>query len=204
MATPKVAQTPTTYKRPYKAPAHAVLAPTAPLKRSQPLAKQKKTAAQKQWEAEERKEKAERWEKMFEQQLQAEHMPPHEHDKLFLDGFMYRGDFFWRADKFCVEIDGGLGINQMSKRGQEKWIRDYGLAVMAGAEPPKLPTQGGHHNSPEGYEHDRIRDIEAFLQGWTTIRLTPNMVKDGTGISYVVRCYHAHCQRNSNNKKRSA
>lgn len=219
MVAKKVATTPREPREP-REPSRVVLTPKARLARQAPLiakapklpnvsatarsarsGKPGKTEAQKAWDKAERKAQAERWEVQFAQQLLAYHLPPAERNALFLDGFMYRGDFIWRADRFCVEIDGGLGIHQMSKSAQRKWLQEAALLQMAGASVPPLPTQGGHHNSPEGYEHDRIRDIEAFLQGWVTIRLTPNMVEDGSGVRYVVRCYLAHCQRRAHQER---
>ena len=47
------------------------------------------------------------------------------------------------------------------------------------------------HTSGQGYEKDRIRDAEALLLGFITLRLTGNMIKSGVGIVYLERIWRA-------------
>lgn len=47
----------------------------------------------------------------------------------------------------------------------------------------------GRHNRAAGRSADCERDILAILNGYTVIRLTTNMVKNGDGIKYTKKIY---------------
>lgn len=150
-------------------------------------AKSEKTDAQQTWEREKRKAKAEHFENLFWQQLMGEYVADlFVRNKPFLDGFNYLADFASARHRLAVEIDGGVGIGQMNKQQQRRYLQEQALLLLAGKE-PQLRPQGGHHNNPKGYRYDRIRDCEAILQGWITLRFPPDMVEDGTAIHYTLR-----------------
>ena len=73
----------------------------------------------------------------------------------------YEADLLYRREFLIIEVDGGIHI------------------------------PFGHHNFGAGYEYDRVRDAEALCLGFTVLRVTPGMVKDGTAIDYVERVLHA-------------
>ena len=66
----------------------------------------------------------------------------------------WRFDFAWRAEKFALEIEGGV------------WIQ-------------------GRHNRARGYVADLEKYNSAALLGWRILRVTPEMVSDGTALRLV-------------------
>jgi very-short-patch-repair endonuclease len=46
---------------------------------------------------------------------------------------------------------------------------------------------GGRHTRGAGFEADMEKYNEAALLGWTVIRVTPGMVRDGRALAYVER-----------------
>lgn len=53
-----------------------------------------------------------------------------------------------------------------------------------------LPGAGGRHQRSAGFERDMEKLNEAALLGWTVIRFTPRMVKDGRAVKVIERAYH--------------
>lgn len=47
----------------------------------------------------------------------------------------------------------------------------------------------GGHSSGTGITRDRIKDAEALIQGWKVLRVTSDMVKDGTAIGYLEQIF---------------
>lgn len=111
----------------------------------------------------------------------------------------YRADVAWVAEQLMVEVDGGLNVGRRNRKQQARDAQLDALAAVAGTEPPKRQRAGGH-NSPDGYEHDRIRDAEALCLGWTVLRVTPGMVERGAAVDYIERVLHAIWQQNKRNK----
>ena len=93
-------------------------------------------------------------------------LPTPERQYLFHPTVNYKADLCWARERLIVEVDGGVYLRH------------------------------GHHNSGKGYEYDRVRDAEALCLGFTVLRVTPGMVKDGTAIDYVERVLHAIWARN--------
>lgn len=82
----------------------------------------------------------------------------------------YVADFLFLRERLIVEVDGGVFLPQ------------------------------GHHSSGKGYEYDRVRDAEAMCLGYTVMRVTPGMVKDGTAVNYLERVLHAMWTRNKSER----
>ena len=79
----------------------------------------------------------------------------------FRADFCIQGPSTKQRDWFLVEIDGGT------------W----------------LPNTG--HNSGTGKTRDCIKDAEALLLGYVTMRFTPGMVRNGSALDYVKRYLEA-------------
>jgi hypothetical protein len=72
----------------------------------------------------------------------------------------WRFDFCWPQDsQLAVEVDGGT------------WMKKSG------------------HQTGMGYTNDRIRDAEAMCRNWVVLRVTGDMVKDGTAIKYIEKLF---------------
>lgn len=48
---------------------------------------------------------------------------------------------------------------------------------------------GGRHSSGVGFERDCVKYNEAALLGWTVLRVTSNMVRDGRALEVVERAF---------------
>lgn len=48
-----------------------------------------------------------------------------------------------------------------------------------------LTRDGGRHQQIAGFDADARKYASALLQGWTVLRLSPGMVRDGTGVRVV-------------------
>lgn len=46
---------------------------------------------------------------------------------------------------------------------------------------------GGRHTSPVGFQKDCEKYAEAAARGWRVVRVTPEMVRDGTALGYIER-----------------
>ncbi len=69
----------------------------------------------------------------------------------------WRADFGWPLAYLLVEVDGG------------QW------------------KQGTGHNTGTGRERDCIKDAEAALLGFATMRFTTNLVRSGKALEYIKR-----------------
>ena len=50
---------------------------------------------------------------------------------------------------------------------------------------------GGRHTSPTGFAADCEKYNTAALMGWAVLRVTPEMVSDGTALAYIERALGA-------------
>lgn len=75
----------------------------------------------------------------------------------FLPPRRFKADFAFQQHKLIVEVDGG------------QWKFNTG------------------HNNGQGKERDCIRDAEAAIAGWTTLRFTTNLVRSGEAVKYIRR-----------------
>jgi very-short-patch-repair endonuclease len=46
---------------------------------------------------------------------------------------------------------------------------------------------GGRHTSPVGFGKDCEKYSEAAARGWRIVRVTPEMIEDGTALGYIER-----------------
>ena len=102
-----------------------------------------------------------KWQEELKRQIRGVGLPMPLEQYKFHPDRKYEADFFYKDKGLIVECDGG---NWMDKSG---------------------------HTSGAGYEKDRIRDAEALLLGFITLRLTGNMIKSGVGIVYLERIWRA-------------
>ncbi len=90
----------------------------------------------------------------FDTQCRAVGLPVGEPEYRFHPTRRYRSDRAWPPQRILVEFDGG------------GW----------------LPGGAHSHGKGCGFERDRRKDAEALLLGWRVLRLTPAMVRDGSGV----------------------
>lgn len=71
---------------------------------------------------------------------------------------------------------------------KRKWRFDFAWPDMRTAcEVEGGNWTGGRHTRPQGFESDCEKYSEAALQGWTVLRVTGAMVKDGRALELVER-----------------
>ena len=102
-----------------------------------------------------RKDKGSDQEDIFAQQLFAAGFRDFVRNVKFIPGRKFEADFFFPSLKLAIEVDGGL------------WM-----------------ARGGH-TSGGGAKRDRERDILAYLNGITTLRVATDHVKSGEAIEWV-------------------
>lgn len=81
----------------------------------------------------------------------------YEREAQFIEGRKYRADYLFPLKRLIVECDGST------------WV------------------QGTGHNSGMGKNRDCIRDCEATIAGWHTMRFTTNLIRDGEAVKYIQR-----------------
>ena len=101
-----------------------------------------------------------RWERELLYHIKVAGIPEPKTQYKFHPKRLYRSDIAWPAIRFMVEVDGGT------------WLEKSG------------------HQTGVGYERDRIRDAEAFLQGWIVLRVTPGMIDSGVAIHYIEKLFY--------------
>ncbi len=96
----------------------------------------------------------------------------HEHPDDWVREYRFHPKRRWRFDfalipqKIAVEVDGLV----------------YG-------------NRKGGHQTAQGFENDREKDIHAMLLGWKVVRVTPSMVKKGTAYLYIEELTHAGARK---------
>jgi hypothetical protein len=69
---------------------------------------------------------------------------------------------------------------------ERKWRFDFAWPeLMIAVEVEGGIYNQGRHSRPRGYESDCIKYSTASIMGWTVIRATPGMIKDGTAIKLI-------------------
>lgn len=100
------------------------------------------------------------------------------------------------ADEMARQLDAaGLGYAREVKwHGTRRWRADFVFM-----NPRRLIVevdggqwvQGTGHNTGTGRERDCEKDAEAAIMGWTTLRFTSNMVRDGKALEFIKRYMEA-------------
>ena len=96
-------------------------------------------------------------------QLRAAGVAPALRDKEFLKGRKWRFDFQWSDRQLAVEVDGGTWPMRQP---------DGSWAV-------------GRHLQGVGFENDCRKMNTAALMGWTVLRFTAAMVKEGEALRVI-------------------
>ncbi len=107
-------------------------------------------------------------ENLFGRQLHEAGIAGYKRQFEFLPSRKYAADFYWPAVRLIVEIDGGVfGIGRLCKCCRT--------------------NRPGGHTSGVGYTSNRVRDAEAFLAGYITLRFTTQQVKDGYALTTTIK-----------------
>ena len=99
--------------------------------------------------------KRNRWQNYLQRDILAKHILNVKAEYKFHETRKWRFDFAIPSLMLAFEIDGG------------QWLKK------------------GGHTTGTGFEKDREKDLAAVLDGWTVVRFTPTMVKDGRAINAV-------------------
>jgi hypothetical protein len=104
------------------------------------------------------------WNKVLLEQIRLSGLPEPVLEYTFHANRQWRFDFCWRLDGNLVacEVEGGIWMQ--TETGRSKG-----------------------HAHPERFESDCEKYNEAALYGWTIIRVTPAMIRDGRAIDWLER-----------------
>jgi len=102
------------------------------------------------------------WNNVLLDQIRLANLPTPRLEYRFHANRQWRFDFCWKQQLVACEIEGGI------------WMQ----------------TDAGYskgHAHPERFEQDCEKYNEAALYGWTLIRVTPQMIRDGRAIEWLER-----------------
>ncbi len=102
------------------------------------------------------------WNNVLLDQIRLAQLPAPQVEYAFHANRQWRFDFCWKQHLVACEIEGGIWLK--TKKGYSKG-----------------------HAHPERFEKDIEKYNEAALYGWTVIRVTPQMVRDGRAIEWLER-----------------
>lgn len=104
------------------------------------------------------------WNTVLLEQIRLAGLPEPVREYVFHANRNWRFDFCWRSDGLLVacEIEGGIWMQTDTGRSKG-------------------------HAHPERFEQDCEKYNEAALYGWTLIRVTPDMIRDGRAIDWLDR-----------------
>lgn len=102
------------------------------------------------------------WNNVLLDQIRLARLPEPRLEYAFHANRQWRFDFSWKERLVACEVEGGI------------WMK----------------TESGYskgHAHPERFEKDCEKYNEAALYGWTVIRVTPDMVRDGRALEWLER-----------------
>lgn len=104
------------------------------------------------------------WNKVLLEQIRLSGLPEPLLEYTFHANRQWRFDFCWREDGNLVacEVEGGIWMQTSTGRSKG-------------------------HAHPERFERDCEKYNEAALYGWTIIRVTPDMIRDGRALDWLER-----------------
>lgn len=102
------------------------------------------------------------WANVLLDQIRLANLPPPQLEYAFHANRQWRFDFSWKQQLVACEVEGGIWMK--TKSGFSKG-----------------------HAHPIRFEKDIEKYNEAALYGWTVIRVTPEMVRDGRAIEWLER-----------------
>ena len=104
------------------------------------------------------------WNTVLLEQIRLAGLPEPLREYVFHANRNWRFDFCWRGDGLLVacEIEGGIWMQTDTGRSKG-------------------------HAHPERFEQDCEKYNEAALYGWTLLRVTPDMIRDGRAIDWLDR-----------------
>jgi hypothetical protein len=102
------------------------------------------------------------WSNVLIDQIRLAKLPQPQHEYTFHARRQWRFDFCWKQLLVACEVEGGV------------WMKT-GTGYSKG------------HAHPERFEKDCEKYNEAALYGWTVIRVTPKMIRDGRAIDWLER-----------------
>jgi hypothetical protein len=119
--------------------------------------------------------------------LERANLPPWLTEYRFTKMRRWRFDYAWPDFHIALEIEGGVfGRMIVIERGHE---RRRGRSIPL--KPGTRVRVGGRHNSGKGLEDDCVKYNHAATLGWTVIRVTTRMVRDGEAITALRAAFHA-------------
>lgn len=104
------------------------------------------------------------WNKVLLEQIRLSNLPEPMHEYRFHANRHWRFDFCWKTPGVLVacEVEGGIWMQTVTGRSKG-------------------------HAHPKRFEGDCEKYNEAALYGWTVIRVTPEMIRDGRAIDWLER-----------------
>ena len=102
------------------------------------------------------------WRNVLLDQIRLATLPEPQLEYQFHANRQWRFDFSWKRYLVACEVEGGIWMK--TKTGYSKG-----------------------HAHPERFEKDCEKYNEASLYGWTVIRVTPKMIRDGRALDWLER-----------------
>lgn len=102
------------------------------------------------------------WANVLLDQIRLAKLPEPQLEYQFHANRQWRFDFCWKQHLVACEVEGGIWMK--TKTGYSKG-----------------------HAHPERFEQDCEKYNEASLYGWTVIRVTPTMIRDGRALDWLER-----------------
>lgn len=91
-------------------------------------------------------------------------------------------------DTQCKALGLPIGVPEFQFHETRKWRSDRAWLdqrVLVEIEGGHFAT--GRHTRGRGFQNDCIKYAEAMVRGWRVLRVTTDMVKDGSAVGYLAR-----------------